>query len=602
MINNSIHLTELQSPVQTINSRVELYSGSTLVTECNCYDTLRDFSITRAGSENKFFGFGICQKAQIHLIDMDRAITISKTNTAKIAFGARGEYIYTVPTFKIDDIQRDEVSNDITLTTYDVLYGAANHQVSELGLRAPYTIQTVAQACATFLGVGFKIANVGDDSFAATYPTGANLDGTETIRELLDAIAEVTQTIYYIDQTDALVFKRLDAHGDSVLTITKRDYYELKAHDPHTLAAIASATELGDNLEATYDGAITGVGATQYIRNNPFLELLESTAVATKLQGAVAAMGGIVANPYECSWCGNYLLEVGDKISFVREDDSIVTSFLLDDALDYSGIFEEKSNWLFKENEAETPTNPITIGEALNKTYAMVDKIEKEIKLYVGEVVNESVNELVGDAVAETMGDLQQDMTDMQLQLTQTNAKVSELTLTTEAIDLKVTNVETTQEALSGALVSTEERLGNLEISADGINSSVSTLQKNIEETNGQIEAQTAQLRTEIQQSSESVQIEIQNIKEEGANKVVTKTGYTFDDDGLTVSKSTSGVSTQITHDGMTVSEYNTELLTADSKGVSAKDLHARTYLIIGGNSRFEDYNSNRTACFWVGN
>ena len=889
MINNSTHLTELQSPVQTINSRVELYSGSTLVTECNCYDTLRDFSITRAGSENKFFGFGICQKAQIHLIDMDRAITISKSNTAKIAFGAKGEYIYTVPTFKIDDIQRDEVSNDITLITYDVLYGAANHQVSELGLRAPYTIQTVAQACATFLGVGFKIVNVSDDSFAANYPTGANLDGTETIRELLDAIAEVTQTIYYIDQTDALVFKRLDAHGDSVLTITKRDYYELKAHDPHTLAAIASATELGDNLEATYDGAITGVGATQYIRNNPFLELLESTVVAAKLQGAVAAIGGIVANPYECSWCGNYLLEVGDKISIVREDNSVVTSFLLDDALDYSGIFEEKSNWLFKENEAETPTNPVTIGEALNKTYAMVDKIEKEIKLYVGEVVNESVNELVEGAISESMGAIQEDIRNLQAndtatdQLLQqletdmgelekqgaaTDQKVTQLTLTTDGInasieslsteqatiknnlntvtgeqtsikqdiaalkvtdneitadisaleqshttlntkvtgiegevstvkteqstlkqqqatlttnlagitgrvedveeknteiedevsgvkatqstqstklaemettlegfgarvsnvetqnsqisneitgikntqstttnqlteligdfdsitarvksvedkntsqdneisgvkstqsthstklgelttslegitgrvedvesatstledevagvkstqstqssklgtleltvngfDTRISNTETTvqevaanQEGLTESITSTEERVANLEITADGINSSVSTLQKNIEETNGQIEAQTAQLRTEIQQSSESVQIEIQNIKEEGANKVVTKTGYTFDDDGLTISKSTSGVSTQITHDGMTVSNYSEELLTADSKGVSAKDLHARTYLIIGGNSRFEDYNGNRTACFWVGN
>lgn len=1056
MIYNSTHLTELQSPVQKINSRVELYSGSTLVTVCNCHDTLRDFSITRAGSENKYFGFGICQKAQIHLIDLDRAIAIDKSNTVKVAFGAQEEFIYTVPTFHIDDIKRDEVSNDITLVTYDVLYGAANHQVSELNLKAPYTVEDVARACAAFLGVGFK-HNVNDASFATDYPTGANLDGTETIRQLLDAIAEVTQTIYYIDQTDALVFKRLDAHGASVLTIGKRDYYELKAHDAHTLAAIAHATELGENLEATYSGGIVGVGATQYIRDNPFWELLEPSVVATKLQGAIAAMGGIVAHPYECTWTGNYLLEIGDKISFIGEDDSIITSYLLDDALDYSGIFEEESNWLFKENEAETPSNPVTIGEKLNQTFARVDKIEREIKLYVGEVVNESVDELINGAIAESMGAIQEDIKDLQAndtatdqllqqletdmgelekqgaatdqkvaqltlttdginasveslsteqatiknnlntvtgeqtsiksdiaalkvkdneiaadissleqshttlntkvtgiegevstvkteqstlkqqqatlttnlegitgrvsdieeksteiedevagikaahsetsnkvatletnlngitgrvssiestntsqaneisgikstqstqstklaemettlegfgtrvsnvetknsqisneitgiknsQTTTTNqlteligdfesisgrvsateqqqssmsdeingiketqeatdekvadleldlngfstrvsnvesknasqdneisgvkstqsaqatkiatmetnlsgfttrvsnvenknstleneisgvketqneqaeqiteikgdfssittrvksveekntsqdneitgvkstqsthstklgelttsldgisgrvssveattstlanevagvkstqstqsSKISSLELTTSGFDTRISNTETTvqevaanQEGLTESITSTEERVANLEITADGINSSVSTLQKNIEETNGQIEAQTAQLRTEIQQSSESVQIEIQNIKEEGAHKVVTNTGYTFDDDGLTVSKSTSGISTQITHDGMTVSEYNNELLSADSHGVSAKDLHARTYLIIGGNSRFEDYNSNRTACFWVGN
>lgn len=933
MIYNSTHLTELQSPVQKINSRVELYSGSTLVTVCNCHDTLRDFSITRAGSENKYFGFGICQKAQIHLIDLDRAIAIDKSNTIKVAFGAQEEFIYTVPTFHIDDIKRDEVSNDITLVTYDVLYGAASHQVSELNLKAPYTVEDVARACAAFLGVGFK-HNVNDASFATDYPTGANLDGTETIRQLLDAIAEVTQTIYYIDQTDALVFKRLDAHGESVLTIGKRDYYELKAHDAHTLAAIAHATELGENLEATYSGGIVGVGATQYIRDNPFWELLEPSVVATKLQGAIAAMGGIVAHPYECTWTGNYLLEIGDKISFIGEDDSIITSYLLDDALDYSGIFEEESNWLFKENEAETPSNPVTIGEKLNQTFARVDKIEREIKLYVGEVVNESVDELINGAISESMGAIQEDIKDLQAndtatdQLLQqletdmgelekqgaaTDQKVAQLTLTTnginasveslsteqatiknnlntvtgeqtsikndiaalkvkdneiaadissleqshttlntkvtgiegevstvkteqstlkqqqatlttnlegitgrvedveeksteiedevagikaahsetsnkvatletnlngisgrvssvestntsqaneisgikstqstqstklaeiettlegfgtrvsnvesknsqisneitgiknsqttttnqlteligdfesitarvksvedkntsqdneitgvkstqsthstklgelttsldsisgrvsdvesttstladdvsgvkstqsnhserigalevstEAIGLRVSSTETavsevksSQEDLTESVTSTEERVSNLEITADGINSSVSTLQQNINTTNEYIDAQTAQLRTEIQQNSESVQIEIQNIKEEGATKVVTKTGYTFDDDGLTVSKSTSGVSTQITHDGMTVSNYGTELLTANSQGVSATDLHARTYLIIGDRSRFEDYNKNgaaRTGCFWIGN
>ena len=40
----------------------------------------------------------------------------------------------------------------------------------------------------------------------------------------------------------------------------------------------------------------------------------------------------------------------------------------------------------------------------------------------------------------------------------------------------------------------------------------------------------------------------------------------------------------------------------ADNLGVKAEDLHATTYLIIGNNSRLEDYNTNRTGCFWIGN
>ena len=60
-------------------------------------------------------------------------------------------------------------------------------------------------------------------------------------------------------------------------------------------------------------------------------------------------------------------------------------------------------------------------------------------------------------------------------------------------------------------------------------------------------------------------------------------------------------MNTMITEDGMTVYRDNTAMLTANSKGVVAIDLHAKTYLWVGDNSRFENYNSNRTGCFWVG-
>ena len=57
---------------------------------------------------------------------------------------------------------------------------------------------------------------------------------------------------------------------------------------------------------------------------------------------------------------------------------------------------------------------------------------------------------------------------------------------------------------------------------------------------------------------------------------------------------------TQITEDGMTVYKNDSAVLTANNVGVNAVNLHATTYLIIGTNSRFEDYGS-RTGCFWIG-
>jgi hypothetical protein len=86
-----------------------------------------------------------------------------------------------------------------------------------------------------------------------------------------------------------------------------------------------------------------------------------------------------------------------------------------------------------------------------------------------------------------------------------------------------------------------------------------------------------------------------------GAEKVETTTGYKLDADGLTISKTGAEMTTQITEDGMTVKRDDTEVLRANNVGVDATNLHATTYLIIGKNSRFEDYESNRSACFWIG-
>ena len=101
--------------------------------------------------------------------------------------------------------------------------------------------------------------------------------------------------------------------------------------------------------------------------------------------------------------------------------------------------------------------------------------------------------------------------------------------------------------------------------------------------------------------TSEAVELQIKSAMENGTSKVVTETGFTFDANGMTVEKSGSEMKTQITEDGMTVYQNNDAVLTANNQGVDAKNLHATTYLIVGGRSRFENFGENRTGCFWIG-
>jgi hypothetical protein len=110
--------------------------------------------------------------------------------------------------------------------------------------------------------------------------------------------------------------------------------------------------------------------------------------------------------------------------------------------------------------------------------------------------------------------------------------------------------------------------------------------------------------KVEMKLDANAVSIIVEKEIASGVDRVETKSGYTFDADGLDISKSGSEIRNQITHEGMYVKKNNENVLVADKNGVEATDLHAKTYLIIGkgdGRSRFEDYGINRTGCFWIG-
>ena len=150
------------------------------------------------------------------------------------------------------------------------------------------------------------------------------------------------------------------------------------------------------------------------------------------------------------------------------------------------------------------------------------------------------------------------------------------------------------------------ETVTSLQLGADSINASVKSLEETMTRTSDGLanDISIIQEQVNLAMTSEDVKIEIQNQLINGTNKVSTTTGYTFDEDGLNISKSDSEMKTQITEDGMKIYKNDDIMLTANNQGVDAKNLHATTYLIIGGNSRMEDFVENgnkRTAVFWIG-
>lgn len=467
------------------------------------------------------------------------------------------------------------------------------------------------------------------EPFTTVYEAGANYEGTETLQEVLNDIAEATQTIYFINNSGTLYFKKLDIDGEPVATIDKEKYISLDSSTNRRLSEIVSATELGDNLAA----ALTVSGSKQFIRDNPFWDLREDRAQL--VNNALAAVQGLTINQFNCSWRGFPFLEIGDKIALTTKDDNTVISYFLSDALDYNGALSQSTEWKYENNDAETATNPTTLGEAIKQTYAKVDKTNKRIELVAKEnedkyaqlvITTEGISSDVKDVeeqVETTKSELTEAIDGVNGELTTVKSTVStygtQIEQNAKNIALKasseeVTTVKTTLEAADAAnkelidantisVQTIEKSVSDLSVTAEGINASVQNLTTIIETNAEGVANEIAEINKKVDMnvSAEDVSIAIQTEMAKGTDRVITSTGYKFDEEGLTVSKTNSEMETKITEDGMVVYKNGDAVLTANNQGVDAKNLHATTYLIVGTNSRFEDYGSNRTGCFWVG-
>ena len=105
---------------------------------------------------------------------------------------------------------------------------------------------------------------------------------------------------------------------------------------------------------------------------------------------------------------------------------------------------------------------------------------------------------------------------------------------------------------------------------------------------------------TQVQQSTREVALSVQTLQETGTQRVQTETGYTFDEKGLKIRKSGAEMENRLDNTGMYVERNGRTVLQANNQGVAAADITVRNYLIVGENSRFEDY-GGRTGCFWIG-
>jgi hypothetical protein len=190
---------------------------------------------------------------------------------------------------------------------------------------------------------------------------------------------------------------------------------------------------------------------------------------------------------------------------------------------------------------------------------------------------------------------------------TETEATFDEIkSLIIKSADVVDSIYEKFSKKLSGTYVAqsefgkyTEYTSTQLEASSDGIKTTVES--QEIIEANQTLISESV---TVIEQSVNAISLEVTRILTEGVDKVITSSGYTFNEEGLRIQREGQAIENLLNNLGMYVYRSGDIMLKADASGVEATDVKVNNYLIVGDHARFEDYTdgsgSGRTACFYV--
>lgn len=194
-----------------------------------------------------------------------------------------------------------------------------------------------------------------------------------------------------------------------------------------------------------------------------------------------------------------------------------------------------------------------------------------------------------------------------QAKKTETEATFDEIkSLIIKSADIVDSLYEKFSKKLSGSYVAQSEfgtykeyTSAQLEASSNEIKTTVESLEA--------IEANQTQIRESvsvIEQSANAISLEVTKILADGVDKVVTSTGYTFNEEGLKIQREGQAIENLLNNLGMYVYRSGDVMLKADASGVEATDVKVNNYLIVGDHARFEDYTdgngAGRTACFYV--
>ena len=510
-------MSAMASPSRMIRGKVVVVDGG-LTSEYGYANKLQSIEQEVSAVKGKMFGAVVSYKSTIKLIDVKNVVQVNVGAKASPQIGINGELLPMTPVY-ISSNTFDEVKGIRTLIGEDAIGFTDKYIWNDIkgDLGAIFTIQDVFAAIANKIGIEFMITGELPNINAVYTKATFNVNGDETLRQMLTAAAEATGAMVFINGNGKMEIKMLS--NTIALAIDKNVQFDLSTEPSSSLSGIISINELNDMISVGNNSSYVSV-----ISVNPFIDPTDDSS-QEKLQNLFVKYQGNTFYPYKLKWRGNPALEIGDKIRLTLRDGNVIDTWYLGEKVKYTGGMSAESSW--EADESEKPeVGSQTISDTTRRTMAKVDKANQKITLLTeasgeqGQKISQLEVSLDGirtevSEVSNTANGamtkattVEQTVDGLKVQVTEANGKADKADKNASAAVTKANELEITVDGYDARITAAEGKADNavtktteLSATVNGISSTVTQVQSDLSAAEGNIATNTSsitQLSNEI--------------------------------------------------------------------------------------------------------
>lgn len=474
-------MSAMASPSRVIRGKVVIVDGG-LTSEYGYANKLQSIESEVSAVKGKMFGAVVSYKTTIKLIDVDNTVSVNVGAKATPQIGLANELLALTPVY-ISSNTFDEVKGIRTLVGEDAIAFTDKYTWNDIadGLGDTFTLNQVFAAIAAQIGIGAVIDSTLVNLTASYTKASFNVNGDETLRQILTSAAEASGAVVFINNAGKLRVR--DLSSSTNLAIDRTVQFSLATDLSSTLSGIVSINELNDYISV---GNTTSYVST--ISVNPFLDVSDGQTQG-RLQNLLVKVKRTFY-PYSLKWRGNPALEIGDKIKLTLKDGSTIDTWYLGEKIKYTGGMSAESSW--EATESENPEiGSQTIAETNRRTLAKVDKANQKITLLT-ETTTEQGKKLSEFEVS--LDGIRSEVSEVSKTADGAMTKATTVEQTVDGLKVQVTEVSSKADQASSDAASAVEKSNELEITVDGLSSKISAVETKAD--NADANASTAITKT----------------------------------------------------------------------------------------------------------